>query len=87
MIYSVVQTGPKTQFGGVKAGLLSVAYHVRIDDIVYNDPIAPARSGRARQRIKRAPERSRVRSIVYQGKRSGSNGMNVMVAACIHGIL
>jgi hypothetical protein len=87
MIYSVVQTGPKTQFGGVKAGLLSVAYHVGIDDMVYNDPIVPARNGRAKQRAKRAPDRSMVLSIVYQGKRSSSNGMNVMEATYIARII
>ncbi len=42
MIYKIVHTGPKTQFGGLKKGLAKSAYHVGIDDVVNTDPIAPA---------------------------------------------
>jgi len=40
--YSVVHTGPKIQFGGLKKGFFNAAYHVGIDDIVKMEPIAPA---------------------------------------------
>lgn len=41
-VYNVVQTGPKTQAGGLKNGLLSVVYQVGISGAVKIDPMAPA---------------------------------------------
>ena len=41
---NIVQTGPKSQFGGAMAGLASVAYQVEIDDTVNMEPIMPASS-------------------------------------------
>jgi hypothetical protein len=82
----VVQTGKNTQLGGVNEGLLSVAYQAGIEDIVYNDPIDPARSGRAIQRSRRSADLSVVLSITYQGKSSGSERMNVIIALAMFGI-
>lgn len=45
-IYKVVQTGPKTQFGGLKSGLFKFAYQVGIAETVKIDPKKPV----ARQR-------------------------------------
>ena len=39
-----VQTGPKIQAGGLRAGLVRVAYQVGIDGIVNTEPIIPANS-------------------------------------------
>jgi hypothetical protein len=39
---SVIHTGENNQLGGVKAGLLSVAYHAGTDGRVKNEPINPA---------------------------------------------
>lgn len=41
-MYSVIHTGENNQFGGVKEGLLSVAYHVGIASVVKMDPTKPA---------------------------------------------
>lgn len=41
-MYSIVQTGPKSQFGGLKNGFLSWAYQVLIDGVVKAEPIKPA---------------------------------------------
>lgn len=43
--YNIVQTGPKSQFGGLKNGLLSVAYHPEILGNVAMLPIAAATKG------------------------------------------
>ncbi len=40
MAYSSVHTGPKTQFGGASAGLLSAAYQAGIAGTVAHDPAA-----------------------------------------------
>lgn len=41
--YEIVHTGPKTQFGGVKAGFSIVEYHeVKPSPTVVNEPINPA---------------------------------------------
>jgi hypothetical protein len=40
--YRVVQTGPKTQFGGVNQGLLKEAYQVGIEETVNTAPKRPA---------------------------------------------
>ena len=40
--YNSVQTGPKTQLGGLKNGLFKVTYHVETEDTVKTDPIIPA---------------------------------------------
>jgi hypothetical protein len=53
---------------------------------VYNDPIDPARSGRAIQRSRRSADLSVVLSITYQGKSSGSERMNVIIALAMFGI-
>lgn len=37
----MVQTGPKTQFGGEKGGLFKVTYQVGIEEIVRKDPETP----------------------------------------------
>lgn len=37
-----VQTGPKSQFGGLKIGFLSDAYQVGIERVVKIEPITPA---------------------------------------------
>ncbi len=42
VIYRVVHTGAKTQFGGLNDGLLIAAYHVGIFLLVNIDPIIPA---------------------------------------------
>jgi hypothetical protein len=39
---SEIHTGPKTQFGGLKEGLINEAYHPGIDGDVKNEPIMPA---------------------------------------------
>lgn len=39
---SAVQTGPKTQFGGVKAGFIIPVYHVETECTVKKEPIIPA---------------------------------------------
>lgn len=44
-IYSVVQTGPKIQSGGVSDGFSSVRYHVEIDSEVKMDAMEPASRG------------------------------------------
>lgn len=44
--YSVVQTGPNTQLGGLKEGFASSAYQVGIAGVVKRDPIPPAIKGR-----------------------------------------
>lgn len=41
-IYKTVQTGPKIQLGGEKAGLFRVEYQVGIEEAVKNDPKIPA---------------------------------------------
>ncbi len=38
----MVQTGPKTQFGGENIGLFRVVYQLWIAEMVKNDPITPA---------------------------------------------
>lgn len=38
----IVQTGAKSQLGGVKPGFLSVAYHVGIEGYVNSEPRTPA---------------------------------------------
>ncbi len=42
---NVVQTGPKTQFGGAKLGLTSVVYHVGIELKENTEPKIPAICG------------------------------------------
>ena len=44
MAKSVVQTGAKSQFGGLKKGLFREAYHDGIDGIVKKEPAMPASS-------------------------------------------
>ncbi len=39
---SVVQTGAKSQLGGLKEGLFRVAYQVGIEGVVKKEPINPA---------------------------------------------
>lgn len=41
MIYKLVHTGAKSQFGGLNEGLFSVGYHVRTDCAVAQPPTAP----------------------------------------------
>jgi hypothetical protein len=41
--YSVVQTGPNTQLGGVKEGFTRWAYQVGMAGKVAKDPMAPAK--------------------------------------------
>ena len=41
---SVVQTGPNIQLGGLRAGLVSVAYQPAIDGAVNREPMMPASS-------------------------------------------
>lgn len=40
--YKIIQTGEKTQPGGLKNGLFKVRYHVDTEDTVKKDPITPA---------------------------------------------
>ena len=40
--YSKVQTGPKTQLGGLKAGRFNSEYHGSLNDEVVKPPIADA---------------------------------------------
>lgn len=40
-VNKVIQTGPKTQFGGVNEGLFIESYHVPIDGVVKIEPIEP----------------------------------------------
>jgi hypothetical protein len=40
--YNVVQTGAKTQLGGVNDGLVKVAYQEGMEGVVKRDPIKPA---------------------------------------------
>lgn len=44
MAYKSVQTGAKTQFGGEKAGLTRVGYHVVTEPAVASPPNTPASS-------------------------------------------
>ena len=44
MIKSIVQTGPKIQFGGLNAGLLIVVYQPGILGVVKSEPIALAKN-------------------------------------------
>ena len=46
-IYKIVQTGPKIQFGGLKKGLFSTAYHAGIDETVKTEPATPTERGSA----------------------------------------
>jgi hypothetical protein len=39
--YRVVQTGAKSQFGGVNLGFTSCEYHIEMDEDVNSAPIAP----------------------------------------------
>ena len=48
----MVQTGPNSQFGGLKAGLVSPAYQVGIDGSVAAEPIAAAARVTSRQTIR-----------------------------------
>jgi hypothetical protein len=41
---SVVQTGPNTHDGGLRAGFVSTAYQLSIDGVVNIEPIIPASS-------------------------------------------
>lgn len=43
IVYKAIHTGPKTQSGGVKKGLLRFSYHTGIEDRVKNPPIIPAK--------------------------------------------
>lgn len=45
----MVQTGPKTELGGLKKGFSSVEYQDSIARKVKYDPIPPAINGRARE--------------------------------------
>jgi len=49
--YNKVQTGPKTQFGGLKLGLIKVVYHVETEFAVNIEPINPANNGIAKETI------------------------------------
>lgn len=49
--YSVVHTGAKSQFGGAIFGLRRPLYHVGIEEIVKMEPITPAISQNATDRI------------------------------------
>jgi hypothetical protein len=69
-IYSAVQTGKNTQFGGVKNGFWSPAYHVVIAGVVNNEPIMPASKGITIQRIRSPAERREDLSIHDQKERS-----------------
>lgn len=44
--YKIVQTGPKSQLGGEKKGLLRVAYHVGMALMVNGVPARPTNSQR-----------------------------------------
>lgn len=48
--YKIVQTGPKTQFGGVKKGLFNVLYQVSIEAMVKGVLTTLINSGRAMAR-------------------------------------
>ena len=41
-VYKTVHTGPKTQDGGLKKGLIKVVYQVGIEPTVNKEPIIPA---------------------------------------------
>ena len=51
--YSVVHTGAKTEFGGVKAGFLRLAYQLFIAGVVNREPIMPATSHSTTKTAKR----------------------------------
>ncbi len=38
----MIQTGPKSQWGGLKKGLFNVTYQVETDETVKKDPMMPA---------------------------------------------
>jgi hypothetical protein len=76
-IYSAVQTGPNTQFGGVKNGFSSRAYHVVIAGVVNNEPIMPASKGMTIQRIRSPEERREDLSIRDQKERLKLQGLNL----------
>jgi hypothetical protein len=40
-VYKVIQTGPNTQFGGLKDGFTKELYHVGMAEAVENEPIIP----------------------------------------------
>jgi hypothetical protein len=42
MIYNVVQTGAKTQLGGLKLGKIISEYHGSLNEVVVKPPIADA---------------------------------------------
>lgn len=52
-IYSVVQTGPKTQFGGVTDGFTRDGYQSAIDCEVRTDPTSPAANGMTTETTRR----------------------------------
>jgi hypothetical protein len=78
-IYSAVQTGPNTQFGGVKNGFWSPAYHVVIAGVVNNEPITPASKGITIQRIRSPAERREDLSMHDQQERSMVQGLNLPI--------
>jgi len=41
-VYKAVHTGPNIQDGGLKEGLIKVAYHVEMELTVKMDPTIPA---------------------------------------------
>ena len=51
-VYSMVQTGPKIQLGGLKNGLLRPKYQESIAENVNKLPISPADCAAKTQRIK-----------------------------------
>jgi hypothetical protein len=59
----VVQTGPKSQLGGVQAGFWRAAYQVGIWEMVAKLPMPPA----ARQRVRKAKRARAWRGAVYPG--------------------
>ena len=65
-IERIVHAGPNNQFGGLKAGFVSAAYHPGIAGMVKTEPIMPTTSGMARQRMKRMPERKDLGSILIK---------------------
>jgi hypothetical protein len=55
-MYSVVHTGPKIQFGGLKEGFLSPAYQPIISVLVSNPEITPTATQNPTQKISAAAD-------------------------------
>lgn len=76
IVNSVTQTGPKSQFGGLKEGLLSDAYHVGTAGVVKTDPMKPASWHMAMLSIKRQMSGKRNFCIIYLASGPSSDNHN-----------